>query len=95
MVLIDLESAPGSGTGDGQVDTVTVHGSGGSDLISIGAAGTTIGISGVPASTAILHADPTDVLAVNGTSATTSSMPRDSPPLRSRSRLMAAPATTC
>ncbi len=66
VVVIDLESAPGSGTGDGQVDTVTVHGSGGSDLISIGAAGTTIGISGVPASTAILHADPTDVLAVDG-----------------------------
>ena len=64
LLVIDLASPAGSGIGDGAIDTVTIEASAGDDIIAIGAAGTTIGISGVTASTALLGAEATDRLIV-------------------------------
>ena len=65
-VAIDLEGTLGSGVGDGQVDTVTVTGTNGSNTINVGTLGDFIQVVGVPASVAIFHAEATDRLTVNG-----------------------------
>jgi Ca2+-binding RTX toxin-like protein len=66
VVVVDLESAPGSGVGDGQMDQVTVSGTQGDHTIHIAGAGATVGIVGASSPVAILHADATDKLTVNG-----------------------------
>ena len=47
QVTIDLASPPGSGTGDGQADTVTVDGRAGSDHITITGSGTSALVAGL------------------------------------------------
>jgi Ca2+-binding RTX toxin-like protein len=66
LVAIDLEGAPGSGIGDGQVDQVTVSGTQGDNTIHIAGAGGAVGIVGASSPVAILHTDATDKLTVNG-----------------------------
>jgi Ca2+-binding RTX toxin-like protein len=57
QVVLELEGAPGSGTGDGQADQVVVDGSAGNDKIAITLDGSTIEVSGLPAEVLIEHAD--------------------------------------
>jgi Ca2+-binding RTX toxin-like protein len=66
LVAIDLESAFGSGVGDGQVDHVTVAGTGGADAFVIAGAGGNVNVVGGSSSVAILHTEATDQLTVNG-----------------------------
>jgi Ca2+-binding RTX toxin-like protein len=63
-IAIDLSDA--AGVADGQVDSVTVDDSAGSDRINIDLVNDLIWITGSPAAVAILHADATDQLVVNG-----------------------------
>jgi Ca2+-binding RTX toxin-like protein len=53
QVAIDLASPPGSGTGDGQPDTVTIEGTAGGNHITIANSGASIAISGLPAQVTI------------------------------------------
>jgi Ca2+-binding RTX toxin-like protein len=56
---LDLSNAPGSGTGDGQADSVIVNGTGGSDAIVVtGSAGST-SVLGLAAQVNITGAEPT------------------------------------
>ncbi len=48
-VNLDLASPPGSGTGDGQADTVIVNGTGHNDAIQISGAGTSFTVAGAAA----------------------------------------------
>ncbi|HEX2891554.1 calcium-binding protein [Vineibacter terrae] len=65
-VAIDLAAVPGGTAGDGQVDTVTVNGSGGGDQITVAASGSVVTVSGLAAAVSVDHADATDQLVVNG-----------------------------
>jgi Ca2+-binding RTX toxin-like protein len=65
-VAIDLESAFGSGVGDGQVDRVTVAGTATADSFVIVGAGGAVSVLGGSSSVAILHTEATDQLTVNG-----------------------------
>jgi Ca2+-binding RTX toxin-like protein len=65
LVRIDLESALGSGTGDGALDQVTVAGTAGDDVIALSGVGTTVAIAGLAASTVIFNAEATDTLVIN------------------------------
>ncbi len=48
-VNVDLASPPGSGTGDGQADTVIVNGTAHNDAIQITGSGTSFAVAGLPA----------------------------------------------
>jgi Ca2+-binding RTX toxin-like protein len=65
-IAVDLESAVGSGVGDGAVDTVTVNETAGDDAVAVAFVGGHIAITGGPAPINIFHADATDQLVVNG-----------------------------
>ncbi len=65
-VNVDLASTPGSGTGDGAADSVTVNGTGNNDVISITGAGTAVSVTGLPATVNINGAEgANDRLIVN------------------------------
>src|SRR5262249_30550607 len=49
QVNLGLAGVPGTGTGDGQPDTVTVNGTGGADTIQVLGAGTSYSVVGLPA----------------------------------------------
>jgi Ca2+-binding RTX toxin-like protein len=67
QVAIDLASPPGSGTGDGQPDSVTVDGTANGDRITITGAGTDVSVTGTPAKLNITGAEgANDRLTVNG-----------------------------
>ena len=57
QVAVDLASPPGSGTGDGQADTITVEGTAGSNHISIANSGASIAVNGLPAQVTINGAE--------------------------------------
>jgi hypothetical protein len=65
-VNLDLAATPGSNASDGQLDRVTVNGTGSADVISISASGGNLLVSGLPAQVTADHADPTDQLIING-----------------------------
>ena len=66
-VNIDLASTPGSGTGDGQADTVIVNGTAAADSITISGAGSTAVVAGLSATVHVTHAEgANDSLHVNG-----------------------------
>jgi Ca2+-binding RTX toxin-like protein len=65
-VNIDLSGTPGSGTGDGQADTVVVNGTAGDDAISVAGDAGTADVVGLAAEVHITGAEPAnDVLVVN------------------------------
>jgi Ca2+-binding RTX toxin-like protein len=64
-VNIDLSSPAGSGTGDGQVDTVNVSGTAGNDTITVTNDGQGVAVLGLSARVHITGAEPTDQLHVN------------------------------
>jgi Ca2+-binding RTX toxin-like protein len=66
QVAIDLSAGPGSQSGDGAADRVTVNGSAGDDNIKVVTSGGSIDVNGLAAQVTIAHADAGDVLAVNG-----------------------------
>src|SRR5262245_2949363 len=65
-VHVDLESAIGSGVGDGAVDTVTINNTAGSDAIVVFSTAGIIGVTGGSAPVGIFHAESGDQLVVNG-----------------------------
>ncbi|MGW1422995.1 beta strand repeat-containing protein [Bradyrhizobium manausense] len=66
QVAVDLSAGPGSTSGDGAADRVTVNGSAGDDNIKVVTSGGSIVVDGLAAQVTIAHADAGDVLAVNG-----------------------------
>jgi Ca2+-binding RTX toxin-like protein len=67
-VNIDLASPPGSGTGDGQADSVIVNGTAKNDVIAITGAGTGVSVAGLPATINLSGAEgANDRLTVNAT----------------------------
>jgi Ca2+-binding RTX toxin-like protein len=65
-VAIDLAATLGGVTPDGQLDTVMVNATNGSDHIVVTASGTVVTVSGLSEVVTIDHADPTDQLTING-----------------------------
>jgi Ca2+-binding RTX toxin-like protein len=68
QVSLDLSGVPGSGTGDGSVDHVTVTGTGGNDTIQLIAVGSSVTVLGLAAQISITGAEGaavTDVLTIN------------------------------
>jgi Ca2+-binding RTX toxin-like protein len=63
-VHLDLSGTPGSGTGDGAVDTVTVNGTANDDTIRISASGATVAVTGASTSVSIDASEATDKLIV-------------------------------
>jgi hypothetical protein len=57
-VDVDLASALGASTADGQADTVNVNGTKGDDSIAVDANGAAVDVSGLAAQVRITHADP-------------------------------------
>ncbi len=67
QVAVDLSAQPGSGTGDGAADTVTVNGRDANDHISIVSDGTAVVVNGLPAQVTVTGAEAAlDTLVVNG-----------------------------
>jgi Ca2+-binding RTX toxin-like protein len=70
-VVIDLQGVLGSGTGDGQTDTVTANGTAGNDALTLfsingGPFNGGIAVVGTAAATVVTHAEAIDQLIVNG-----------------------------
>ncbi len=65
-VNLDLAGTPGSGTGDGQADTVIVNGTANNDSIQISGAGTSFIVAGLPALVSVQGSEgANDQLVVN------------------------------
>ncbi len=65
-VTVELEATPGSGAGDGQVDTVVVNGTPAAEKISITAGANGVVLARKGGAVRIAHPEPTDTLMVNG-----------------------------
>jgi Ca2+-binding RTX toxin-like protein len=65
-VHLDLAGTPGSGVGDGQVDTVVINATNGADVINVTNSGGVITVSGLAATVTITGAEATDNLIING-----------------------------
>jgi Ca2+-binding RTX toxin-like protein len=63
-VLVDLESALGSGVGDGVVDRVSVNGTAGNDVAALSSVNGQVLVSDLPAEVRIEHAEASDVLEI-------------------------------
>ena len=66
QVAIDLSAGPGSKTGDGAADTVTVNGTAGDDNIKVVNSGGSIVVNGLAAQVTIAHAEAGNSLTLNG-----------------------------
>ncbi len=67
QVAIDLAATPGSGTGDGAADTVTVNGTNGSDNIQVSGTGGSVTVTGLPATVSLAGSEgANDQLIVEG-----------------------------
>ena len=65
-VNLDLSGVPGTGTGDGQADTVIVNGTAGNDAIQISGSGNKVAVNGLHAAISITGSEgANDQLAVN------------------------------
>jgi Ca2+-binding RTX toxin-like protein len=66
-VDLDLASPPGSGTGDGQPDTIIINATSGDDVITVSSSGGVITVSGLAATVTISGAEAAnDRLIING-----------------------------
>jgi Ca2+-binding RTX toxin-like protein len=66
-VDLDLASPPGSGTGDGQPDTIIINATSGDDVITVSSSGGVITVSGLAATVTITGAEAAnDRLVING-----------------------------
>jgi Ca2+-binding RTX toxin-like protein len=66
QVAIDLASPPGSGTGDGAADSVTVNATQGDDHITVLGQGGSLTVTGLPETVTISGSEATDALVVAG-----------------------------
>ena len=67
LVAVDLSTPQGSGTGDGQADTVTVNGTAGNDHITVSSNGNTVTVKGLSEQVSITGAEAAnDSLIING-----------------------------
>jgi Ca2+-binding RTX toxin-like protein len=66
QVAIDLSGTPGSGTGDGAADIVTVNGTAGDDHMTISNVGSGVVVKGLAAQVTVTGAEPADRLVING-----------------------------
>jgi Ca2+-binding RTX toxin-like protein len=66
QVAIDLGSPPGSGTGDGQTDTVVINATSGDDVISIANVNGVVTVTGLSETVTITGFEATDRLVING-----------------------------
>ena len=67
QINLDLAGVPGTNTGDGQADTVTVNGTAGADLVHITGSGTSAAVTGLTAAVNITGSEGAlDRLIVNG-----------------------------
>jgi len=57
-VNVDLEGSPGSGAGDGQADSIVLHGSAAREVVSIGVSKGTLEVEGLAAQVRVAHAEP-------------------------------------
>jgi Ca2+-binding RTX toxin-like protein len=63
---VDLGTPPGSGTGDGQADSVIVNGTNGNDTVNVSGSGTSFVVIGLPASVAVNGSEGSnDLLVLN------------------------------
>jgi Ca2+-binding RTX toxin-like protein len=66
QVNLDLAGTPGSGTGDGQADTVIVNGTAGADTINVNGSSSGITVSGLAASVTVIGSEAAqDGLTIN------------------------------
>jgi Ca2+-binding RTX toxin-like protein len=65
-VAIDLSATPGTGVGDGQVDTVVINATNGDDAISITEDNGVVKVSGLATDVTIKGFDATDRIVING-----------------------------
>jgi Ca2+-binding RTX toxin-like protein len=66
QVAIDLSSPPGSGSGDGQADTVIVNGRASNDHVTVAGSGTSLTVAGLPGQVSIIGSEGTnDALVIN------------------------------
>jgi Ca2+-binding RTX toxin-like protein len=66
QVTINLAGTIGGSTGDTQLDTVTVSGTGGADTVDMLGIGTFYSVLGLPALVAVNQSDPTDRIVIQG-----------------------------
>jgi Ca2+-binding RTX toxin-like protein len=65
-VNLDLAATPGSGTGDGQADTVVLNGTNTGDAVGVTGAGTSFAVTGLPADVAVSGSEgANDSLVIN------------------------------
>ena len=66
QVAIDLSATPGSGIGDGQVDTVVINGTSGNDTINVTDNNGVVTVTGLATDVTITGFEATDHLVING-----------------------------
>ena len=66
QVAIDLSATPGSGTGDGQSDTVVINGTSGNDTINVTDNNGVVTVTGLATDVTITGFEATDHLVING-----------------------------
>ena len=66
QVAVDLSGTPGSGTGAGAADVVTVNGTAGDDHITVSTSGNSAVVKGLAAQVTVTGAEPADRLVING-----------------------------
>jgi Ca2+-binding RTX toxin-like protein len=66
QVALDLGAVPGTPGGDGQVDTVTINGTAGNDVINVTESNGVVTVTGLASTVTITNFEPTDRLVING-----------------------------
>jgi Ca2+-binding RTX toxin-like protein len=66
LVQLDLASTPGSGTGDGAVDTVIVQATNAADVVTISGGPGSVAVDGLATRVVVFGSEATDSLVVNG-----------------------------
>ena len=66
QVAIDLGSPPGSGTGDGAVDTVVINGTAGDDAIALNVVNGVLTVKGLAETVTVTGFEATDRIVING-----------------------------
>jgi Ca2+-binding RTX toxin-like protein len=65
VARVELDLAAANGTGDGEVDSVVVEGTGGDDAVTVGSGAAGVAVDGLSAVVTVAGAEPDDKLAVN------------------------------
>ena len=65
VTLVELDLAAANGTGDGEVDSVVVEGTGGDDAVTVSSGAAGVAVDGLAPVVTVAGAEPDDKLAVN------------------------------